>query len=51
MAHGLKQTGEIDGKTIAAVMSEVGGNAALADYQNRVKSYTAGVMAAANMKI
>jgi hypothetical protein len=49
--HGLKQTGEIDGKTIAAVMSEVGGNAALADYQNRVKSYTAGVMAAANMKI
>ncbi len=56
--HGLKQTGQIDGKTIAAVMSEVGDSGALAaaqaalkDLQDRVNNYAAGVKTAANMKI
>jgi hypothetical protein len=56
--HGLKQTGSIDGKTIYAVMSEVGNDgtaaalqAELNDLWNRVNNYAAGVKTAANMKI
>lgn len=56
--HGLNQTGKIDGKTIYAVMSEVGNSGALESAQaeikdlwNRVNNYAAGVRAAANMKI